>query len=295
MPLFALRTLLTSAALVATLPLGLAGCATDDGSDTKNPGTYETCTTTIASDVPDFYKTYFRCVSISMSNGAVVISSDGLPPHKSYYYGSAHALYTAFDTSRGAAYHPNPNVLKEQSLSITIPASPKARGLTIDSKAVDGTVGGSNEYRLGSVGIALDGVALFNPLAAPGDDIEDEKYTFDSYNAHPNDDGTYHYHTVTKGPLELLKTLGLASSDTPGQADIEVYGVMCDGTVLLGCKELDGSAVTASGLDAQNGHVHDIKDKAGTVHFAGRYHAHVCETVGTHKFTPELQYYDTCK
>lgn len=280
---------------IATLPLAVAGCATDDGSDTKNPGTYESCTTQIADDVPAFYKTYFRCVNISMSNGAVVISSDGLPPHKSYYYGSAHALYAAFDFSRGADYHPNPNTLKEQSLSITVPASPKARGLSIDSALVDGNVGGSNEYKMGAAGIALDGVALFNPLAAPGDDIEDEKYTFDDYNAHPTNDGTYHYHTVTKGPLELLSYLGLASSDTPGKADIEVYGVMCDGTVLLGCKELDGSAVSAGDLDAQNGHVHDIKDKAGTVHFAGRYHAHVCETIGSHKFTPEIQYYDSCK
>jgi hypothetical protein len=145
----------------------------------------------------------------------------------------------------------------------------------------------TQEYSLGAVGVALDSVAMFNPLAAPGDDIEKEKFTFDDFNAHPAPDGTYHYHTTSKGPLEVLSSIGAT-------AGLELYGVMCDGTIVLGCSELDATAPDLSALDAQGGHVGDVKDAAGTVHFAGRYHVHVCPSKGGRKFTPEIQYYSTC-
>ena len=147
---------------------------------------------------------------------------------------------------------------------------------------------------MGAAGVALDSVVMFNPLAAPGDDIEDEKYTFDNYNGHPAGT-TYHYHTNTPGPLEVLKRMGLTTSTTPGSAAMEVFGVMCDGTLIMGCTEADGSAPDSAGFDAQNGHVHDIKDKSGAVLLAGRYHTHVCPTqFKNHRFTPEIQYYDSC-
>jgi len=142
---------------------------------------------------------------------------------------------------------------------------------------------GSNEFPMGPAGVALDSVALFNPLAAPGDDIEEEKYTFDRSNAHPTQDGTYHYHTSSVGPLEVLAAVGSGA--------LEVYGIMCDGTVVLGCKELDGTAVPA-GLDAQGGHVHDLVDVQGTSYFTNRYHVHMCDS--GRKYTPEIQYYGTC-
>ena len=45
---------------------------------------------------------------------------------------------------------------------------------------------------------------------------------------------------------------------------------------------------------AQSGHVHDVSDGT-TVHFENRYHTHICtETFTSHKFTPEIQYYEGC-
>jgi hypothetical protein len=98
------------------------------------------------------------------------------------------------------------------------------------------------------------------------------------------------------GTLEVLEKLGLVTSTTPGEAEIELYGVMCDGTVVMGCTELDGSAPETADLDPQNGHVHDIVSKDSTVLLAGRYHTHICPTWADpgHKFTPEVQYYDAC-
>jgi hypothetical protein len=141
--------------------------------------------------------------------------------------------------------------------------------------------------------VALDSVAMFNAVAAPGDDIDDERFTFDVYQAHPAPDGTYHYHAASPGPLEVLAAEGLTTLTEPGSADIELFGILCDGTVVLGCTELDGG-VPADDLDAQGGHIHDITDAAATTQFEDRYHAHVCPSGGGRAYSPELQYYDTC-
>ena len=259
--------------------------------------TLDDCETNIDSDVPEFYQKYFNCVDISVNGDAVTISSDGLPPHNSYYYGEGHANYADFDTSRGDDYAPNPNQIATQSLSITVPANPSSRNLTINDDLVDGDVNSdNNEYGMGTVGIALNGVSIFNSLAAPGDVIENEVTSFDIYNGHPEMSGNYHYHTDSAGPLEVLEGKGLTSSSTPGSADVEVYGMMCDGTVVLGCTELEGGDIDNSDFDSQNGHSHDLADEEGTTHFSDRYHVHICtDTFIDFLFTPEIQNYDTCQ
>ena len=254
------------------------------------------CETNIDAEAPAFYQKYFTCVDIGVDGDAVTISSDGLPPHNSYYYGEGHANYAEFDT-RDGEHSPNPNQIATQNLSITIPNSPTSRNLTINDTLVDGEVNSdSNEYGMGTVGIALNGVSIFNSLAAPGDVIENEVTTFDAYNAHPEMSGNYHYHTDSAGPLEVLEALGLTSSSTPGAAEVEIYGIMCDGTLVLGCTELDGSPVDPADLDAQNGHSHDMIDEEGTTHFTDRYHVHICTgTLTDFLFTPEIQNYDSCQ
>ncbi len=280
---------------IALAALAVSGCplpAVTSASNTSEV-TLASCGTSVASDAPAFYRDFFKCVTVTNGSAGAHVTSSGLPPHKSYYYGAGNPNYAEFDTSRGSQYKANPNKLGSQTLQFDIPASPKAKSnLTI---AVDHTANtSSDEYPMGVAGIALDGVAIFNDQAGPGDSIDNEQYTFDSYNGHPENRGTYHYHTVTPGPLEVLAALGLVTRTAPGSAELELYGIMCDGTVVLGCTELDGTAPSGT-LDAQNGHVGDLKDKAGTVHFAGRYHTHVCPgKYAAHKYTPEIQYYDTC-
>ena len=87
----------------------------------------------------------------------------------------------------------------------------------------------------------------------------------------------------------------MVSSTIPGNAEIELYGMMCDGTLILGCTELDGSPPQTSDLDAQNGHAHDITDEEGTNHFQNRYHTHICiGDLPAFQFTPEIQFYADC-
>ncbi len=272
------------------------GDAGSDASDSASGArTLASCATSIAADAPQFFKTYFRCVTITTTADSIVIATQDLPPHATYYYGSGNANYAEFDT-RGGDYKPNPNKLAAKDTRVTIPKTPEAKGITVTTAMVDGVVGTStDEFPMGPAGVALDSVALFNPLARAGDDIAQERFTFDGYDAHPAPDGTYHYHTASRGPLEVLALTSGVTKTTPGSAEIELFGIMCDGTVVLGCTELDGKAPDKSGLDAQGGHVHDLKDKDGTVQLAGRYHAHVCPTDATgRKYTPEIQYYKTC-
>lgn len=274
---------------------GEAGSSSGGEAGAAGERTLATCTTSIAADAPAIFKSYFKCVTIEVSGADVVVTSSALPPHKTSYYGQGSPNYAPFDTSRGPEYRANPNTLSERTFTLKIPKAPATRGITqITADMVDGQVGTSQlEYPMGTAGVALDSVALFNPMARPGDDIDQERFTFDDYSAHPAPDGTYHYHTTSKGPLEVLVAAGHATKSTPGAAEIELYGVMCDGTFVLGCTELDGSAPQGA-LDAQGGHRHDMKDKGGAVLEADRYHAHVCPTGGGRKYTPEIQYYATC-
>lgn len=259
--------------------------------------TLDNCATSVSGTVTPFFKDYFRCVTLSTSGTSTKVYTQALPPHKSYYYGQNSPNYAAFDYSRGSTYRPNPNTLQTQNVTLTIPTNPVPKSnLVITAAMIDGQVGGSNDYRMGPVGVALDGVLMFNPLAAPGDDIENEKYTFDSYNSHPEMRGAYHYHTTSQGPLEVLVKLGLIPTATPGQSKIELYGIMCDGTVIMGCTELNGTKPNTADFDAQNGHVHDLVDEKGNVIFAQRYHTHMCASGldKVRKFTPEIQYYSSC-
>jgi hypothetical protein len=275
---------------------GSAGAGAEGGSaGAGGVRTLDNCVTTFADDVPAFYKKYFRCVDVSMSGGDVVIKTSDLPPRKSPYYPDGNALAEEFDTQGGDRFK-NPNRIAEQAMIMQIPADPKSKNLTIDTSLVDGSANNPNEYHFTSGtpgGVSLDGVAMFHGVAAPGDDLKFQEKSFDETEGHPEMDGSYHYHGATPGPLEVLKAKGLVTSSTPGQAQIELYAVMCDGTLVMGCTELDGSTPDSSAFDAQNGHVHDIAAD-GEVYFTGRYHTHVCRGKFADEFAPEIQYYSTC-
>ena len=290
--------------------------------------TLETCETDIATDVPQFFQDYFQCVKarLSSSGNYVNLYYSSLPPYESWYYdvegatSSSNPNWIPFESFAAGSYQ-NPNVISELDIVISIPVNPTVRsqiangdsddGLElIDAGAVDGEVGTNDyEYPMGVIGSALNGATMYNPCAAPGDVIEDEALSFDLYSGHPGG-GAYHYHTNSPGPLEVLEHKGLVTNTTPGSAELEIFGINCDGVVVMGCTELDGSAVDPTDWDAQNGHVHDMVGADGTVYFEDRYHTHICYTDITdedtdgvspndnlgydqHEFTPEISYYET--
>jgi hypothetical protein len=276
--------------------------------------TLETCETDIATDVPQFFQDYFQCVKarLSSSGNYVNLYYSSLPPYESWYYdvegatSSSNPNWIPFESFAAGSYQ-NPNVISELDIVISIPVNPTVRsqiangdsddGLElIDAGAVDGEVGTNDyEYPMGVIGSALNGATMYNPC--------------DLYSGHPGGPA-YHYHTNSPGPLEVLAHKGLVTNTTPGSAELEIFGINCDGVVVMGCTELDGSAVDPTDWDAQNGHVHDMVGADGTVYFEDRYHTHICYTDITdedtdgvspndnlgydqHEFTPEISYYET--
>ncbi len=236
---------------VMTLALGLlfvAGCG-DSGLDNTEPITLSSCTESISAGVPAFYSTYFACVDVSAATGGTAVTSDGLPPHPSPYYPSDNPNYVGWD-DRGGTHNQNPGEIGTIDFTITVPANPVAKEIEITAANVDNTMNTSNdEYAAGPVGVALNGVAIYAAMAGPGDVLAEEAFTFDLYEGHPAG-SSYHYHFETPGPLEVLVDKGLSNTSDPGAGDLELYGIMCDGTVVLGCTELDGTIPDGADFDA---------------------------------------------
>lgn len=269
----------------------LLACTPTDADGVR---TLATCETNVADDAPAFFRDLYRCVDVVVAGDDVAITTVDLPPHPSPYYEQDDPNWEAFD-DRGGTHFQNPNTLAEQAFVVTIPMTPTSKGLTITDALVDLQAGTSPEEYPGGNGVALDGTLIFAAMAAPGDDITEEAWTFDTWEGHPQNTGVYHHHSPTPGPLAVLVDAGWATSSTPGSAEVEVFGIMCDGTVFLGCTEMDGAAPDATDFDAQGGHVHDLVGEDGTVYFEGRYHTHACEGVYDHGFAPEIQYYEGCE
>jgi hypothetical protein len=271
-----------------------------DSADSADTGagtelTLENCPMTVESDVPAFYSTFFRCSEIALVGDTVQFHTHNLPPHKSGYYPEGDPNWEAWD-DRGGEYEQNPNTIATQDTLVWVPTEPVARGIVVTSDLVDG-VGGTNEneYPGGPAGIGLDGVVMFSGAAGPDDDIAEEQYTFDSWDGHPEMTGVYHHHSPNPADLAVMVYNGFASTNVAGSAEIELYGIACDGTVVLGCTELDGSQPETDDFDAQNGHVRDLVGPDGSLYFTDRYHTHVCPGKYSDAYFPEVQYYDGCE
>ena len=61
-----------------------------------------------------------------------------------------------------------------------------------------------------TIGLALNGVSIFNENVAPGHEITTELFTFDQCSCHPQNSGLYHYHV---DPVCLIKDLGGSVTD----------------------------------------------------------------------------------
>lgn len=185
----------------------------------------------------------FSCrVSLTLSGGNVIIVTDSQPDYKSVYYSSSSGCYVAQTTT-----YPDPNTVSAQSMTLTVPYAP-----TSSAGAAMG---------MGTVGIAINGVAIFNPIAAGTDNIYDEAGSFDYCQGHPQNSNLYHYHS---------EPYAISSNDS------NLIGVMRDGYFIYGRKDSDGTTASSSSsmgtwLTATGGHV-GVPPAGGASIF--HYHAH---------------------
>ncbi len=124
----------------------------------------------------------------------VSLQTDDLPNYDSNYYPTSGSYnFTAngftvtglFDTlyqSYTTAF-PDPNSISAQNVTMYVPLNP-----TEASPPKSQTMG------MGAVGMALNGVMIFDDVAAGTDNIFAEDGSFDQCGGHPQSNGEYHYH-----------------------------------------------------------------------------------------------------
>jgi hypothetical protein len=157
--------------------------------------------------------------TMKIVNGQRIITTNDLP--------LSHATGTfPISTSDPAhAYDGNPNSIKTQTLSFTLPASPTAL-------SAPGCMGG------GTIGIMTTGVALFNGFDAEGRDAGAWEIQ-DSCGGHPQISGEYHYHTLSSCITDVSSTT--------------VIGYAIDGYPITGPTVNKGNIMTTKDLDECHG------------------------------------------
>lgn len=206
----------------------ILACSSETVTEVTDTGSV---TGVISADAPAFYKNFTNGVNVSVDGNFVVISSKNLPDHKSPYYATTNAKYEAYNGTN-PLFSLNPNRIAEQQFVLRIPIAPTR--LTTPSPTP-----------LGPIGIALNGVAIFNQYAGPAQPLTGEINSFDQYNGHPQQSGMYHYHVE---PTYLTRTSREA-----------LVGVLLDGYPVYGPIE-NGVAVLTANLDAAHGHVGATKE-----------------------------------
>lgn len=218
----------------------LAACARNDSDDSSPTSPTSPSTPTIGAGVPDLYKGFANVVSVTVDGNVVVIVTKDLPDHRSPYYGTGNAMYEAY-TGANPNFRQNPNRIIEQRLTFRIPLSPTK-------------LASPSPTPLGPIGIAVNGVAIFNQYAGPNQPLTNEIDSFDQYAGHPQQSGQYHYHVE---PPWLTRTDRAA-----------LVGVLLDGYPVYGPME-NGRILSSSDLDAAHGHTGPTKEFPN-----GIYHYH---------------------
>jgi hypothetical protein len=157
-------------------------------------------------------------VSIATSGDTRVITSNDLPDHTT-------GVFPIQTTDPAYAIDHNPNSIKTQAESFTIPLAPAIASSPSCTS-------------LGPVGIMTNGVLLFNALDAGGRDAVAHEVQ-DKCDGHPQIQGAYHYH----GYSPCSKS---ASAET-------VIGYAIDGFGITGPKRTDGSFFSTNDLDECHG------------------------------------------
>ena len=207
------------------------------GSAATSPSESSGSTT---SEAPAMYKAFTGDgVSVKVDGNYVVITTTGVPDHKSPYFGSGNAKYEAYNgTNR--SFQLNPNVIQSQQLSFRVPITPTK--LSTPSPTP-----------LGPIGVATNGVPIFNQYAANNQPLTGEINSFDQYNGHPQMTGQYHYHVEPTWLTRLSREV--------------MIGVLLDGYPVYGPIE-NGQLVNTSGLDGAHGHTSATKEfPQGVYHY----------------------------
>ena len=200
---------------------------------------------TASVEVPAIYKKIYGATSITNDGTYITIQTNGVPDHPSVYYPTSNSLYQAFSgtTFGGYTFSQNPSTIVEQTLTFKIPVNPTEAATHASTP-------------LGPIGVAINGVPLFNQYNGQDNPLTVEIASFDQWWGHPQQQGQYHYHVE---PKYLTTVKGTDSS---------LIGFLLDGFPVYGPVEY-GDTITNAMLDEYHGHFHATADYPN-----GIYHYH---------------------
>ncbi|WP_339756316.1 YHYH protein [Algoriphagus aquimarinus] len=213
----------------------LISCQSEDMADSSNvtPGSVNITSVVQAS----YINKYTEGVSVQLNGYKISISSTGLPDHKTPYWGEGHEMYEDFP----GANHANMNTtMISFNYVMTIPTYP-------------GEGSYKEQTELGPVGMALNGVPIYNDYEGGGVLQENAWSTFDATGAHPGPREDYHYHT--EGTYLTVD-------------DSNLIGFLRDGFPIYGRQDMDGTY--PGDLDENGGHETVTSDFVEAI-----YHYHV--------------------
>lgn len=165
-------------------------------------------------------------VTISFNGDEVTIESTGLPNHTSPYWEESEPLHI----EQTFGDHTTPGFIREGSFTVTLSLNPQ---LASSSSATG----------LGAIGISVTGAPIFNDEEGPNRPLDEPTALGFDYAGGHNGPSGYHYH--------------IESADVPENTslsfdDDQLVGIMADGFLIYGRREMDGSYPTD--LDVSGGH-----------------------------------------
>jgi len=206
--------------------------------------------------VVDGSVTWPHSFTISIQGDQRIFTGNDLPDHPT-------GIYPISPSDDAYTYDRNPNSIREQSVTLSLPANPVV--------AAQPTCVG------GEVGILLSGVVLFNAFDADGRDAPAHEVQ-DNCNGHPQVSGFYHYHNLS----DCLEDNATGHS--------ALIGYAFDGFGIYGYYGEDGDELTNTDLDECHGHTH-VTEWDGQ--FVEMYHYHATHefpyVVGCFKGTPAVR------
>lgn len=218
-----------------------AGCGNAAAATTESGGTN---TSTSSGSVPAAFAHYAKTVQITVEGNEIVLRSNGIPDHKSPYFGAGDARYEAYNGTN-AQFMLAPGTIVTESYVFRIPIAPRVATSHASTP-------------LGPIGIAVNGVPLFNQYNGQNRPLSVEVNTFDQYDGHPTPMGEYHYHAE---PWSITRASGSSA----------LVGFLLDGFPVYGPVE-NGKRVANADLDTYHGHTGATADYPN-----GIYHYHVTD------------------
>lgn len=224
------------------------GLATSGGASTTTYGSATYVTVTFYA-IPDHTSNYFP------TSGSYSFTANGMSVGGTYS-----SMYTAYTTA-----YTDPNVIAQQSYVLSIPINP--------------TSGTHASQGMGVIGVSIDGIPLYNNLAANTDNIFAEAGSFDTCQGHPSNEGggNYHYHSE---PYSI------------SYQDSNTIGVMRDGYFIYG--RYDNGSTSDITLTAGSdeyiygGHVGAVPSDTST----SRFHYHATKFTGCYHQSGSQHYTD---